>query len=927
MVPTIRASFEVEGRPVASKLRYLTPELKQELEKQVNAMLASGVIQPSKSPWVSAPVFVQKKGGDWRLCLDYRRVNAQTVPDRYPLPLLWDQVQRAAHHRYFTCIDLNSGFWNLPLEEESRKYTAFITHVGVFEFNVLPFGMRNAPSEFQRLMDQALGDLYNDGVFCYIDDIVIYANTPEENLQRTEEVLKRLRDQGLFIQISKCQILQPQVKILGHIVSFDGIQPDENKVRAVWEARPPKDKKELRSFLGLTSYLRRFVPNFSQQVAPLNGLLKKNAQYLWNEECEGSFEWLRAVITDQVMLSAPRGDGLFVIACDACDYGVGAALLQLQDEDLAVIEFASKSLSEVQKRWPTYEKEAYAIRWSVEKFEAYVKTGTTLILTDHQSLKWMSQASSGKVQRWSLYLQQFDLRIKHIPGELNCLADWLSRSVAPDVDEHGDLSVIEVPAFTAKEDEPAAVKPGRKEQGLVPYVPNTEDLMAGYKDMGAEDEKATYVAPDKLRYSIRTNKLYIPPNCRDLFIFWFHSSRYGGHCGVNRTLRRMGRWVWWPRMNLDVRNFVKQCLICIRHGRPPRPVTASGVLSRPLPFQLVSVDLVGPLKWGIQEWSYLCMVDHYSRYMVTRATKEPPTAHWVCNTFEEAWLGTFQAPTAILSDRGPQFRASTYREFVTEKLMCLLVYTSPYYPQGNAVNEASHKAIGASLTAMAELPDSTSFPAALRDATMVHNSIPHVHTGQTPNFMIFGMELAMPGWQKYQRAASEREARALVFATQKQLQCARAQFTEERVQDAKETNQIAPGDWVVYHLSSYERGALNKADLSEKFKAAWSLPARVVEVHDKVCTVLPWGVEATGRQVPLALVKKLEGTVPAVLVAANAQLLEKVQPRTIRHWSLQRTEEAPISGTWPDILSGRAPAAPGAPGEERGQAAPLNHGK
>jgi hypothetical protein len=208
---------------------------------------------------------------------------------------------------------------------------------------------------------------------------------------------------------------------------------------------------------------------------------------------------------------------------------------------------------------------------------------------------------------------------------------------------------------------------------------------------------------------------------------------------------------------------------------------------------------------------------------------------------------------------------------------------------------------------------------------MVYNSIPHVHTGQTPNFMIFGMELAMPGWQKYQRAPSEKEVRKLNLETEKQLQCVRMQLTQERLQSAKEGVLVAPGDWVVYHLSSYEKGVLESRDLSEKSKATWSLPARVVEVHDKVCKVLPWGAGATRRQVPLTHVKKLEGTIPAVLVAANVQLLEKIQPRTIRHWSLRDQGGPPAPVTWTDQLKGQAPDGPGTPGEEAARKRPRDH--
>nr|ABV45229.1 unknown [Ascogregarina taiwanensis] len=343
------AGFCVKGPPVKVKMRYLTPELKEELDRQLEAMLAAGVIQPSKSAWGSVPVFTKKKDGGWRLCLDYRRLNAQMESDRYPIPLFWQQIQEAAHHRWYICLDINWGFWNLPLKEDSREFTAFLTHRGAFEFRVLLFGVKNSPSEFQRMMDGVLSEFYNKGVLCYIDDIIIFANDPSQCLGRLEEILQKLKDNGLYIKLAKTVILHDRVKLLGHYVGLDGIFPDPDKVKAVREALPPRSKKDLRSFLGSISYLRRFMPQFSRMASPLNGLLKKNVGFKWTEECQESFNELKQALSEQVMLCAPRGTGLFMIVTDASDYGVGAALLQKQENDVVILEFASKSLSRAEK--------------------------------------------------------------------------------------------------------------------------------------------------------------------------------------------------------------------------------------------------------------------------------------------------------------------------------------------------------------------------------------------------------------------------------------------------------------------------------------------------------------------------------------------------------------------------------------------------
>ena len=243
------ARFQVHGDPVKMKLRRLTPKLEEELDKQLDGMLAAGVIQPSKSPWGAVPVFVQKKGGNWRICLDYCALNEHMVPDRYPLPILWQQVQKAAHHKYYIVLDLNWGFWGMPLARSSRKYTAFLTHRGSFEFTVLPFGIKNAPSEFQRLMDSVLQPLYPEGVVCYIDDIVIYGNEPFAMLLTLNRVLGRLEEARLTIKAAKCQLLQPRIKMLGHFIGPEGILPDRDKVRAVRNARHPQTKYELKELL------------------------------------------------------------------------------------------------------------------------------------------------------------------------------------------------------------------------------------------------------------------------------------------------------------------------------------------------------------------------------------------------------------------------------------------------------------------------------------------------------------------------------------------------------------------------------------------------------------------------------------------------------------------------------------------------------
>jgi hypothetical protein len=367
-------------------------------------MLAAGVIRKSKSEWASPPVFVKKKDGSLRLCIDYRRVNRQLEADSYPIPLLLDGLEQVAHHKMFITLDLQAGFWNVPLSEESKAVTAFITPQGLFEFNVLPFGMKTSPALFQRAMDGIFGNLYGKGVYVYFDDIVVYGDEIDKVLQLFEEVLHRCETEGLTLRIDKSQFIQPIITFLGHLIGGHGISQDPKKVEAIRRARAPKEKGELRSFLGAIGFLRRFTPFFAEVTAVLSELLRKNSTWKWTEEHQAAFDNAKIMLSEEIMLSAPKGDGAFAVVTDASNQAIGAALLQVQGSELAVLRFASKKFTKAEQVWDVREKEAFAIKWAMQQFRDYVITGKTVVLTDHESLRWMDKAESGKVQRWALYL-------------------------------------------------------------------------------------------------------------------------------------------------------------------------------------------------------------------------------------------------------------------------------------------------------------------------------------------------------------------------------------------------------------------------------------------------------------------------------------------------------------------------------------------
>ena len=269
-------------------------------------MLRQGVIWPSKSPWASSIVLVAKKDGSTRFCVDYRRLNAITKMDVFPLPRIDDSLVLLSKTKYFSTLDLASGYWQVAMDEESREKTAFVTHSGLYEFVVMPFGLCNAPATFQRLMETVLADLIRDKCIVYIDDILVMGETLEDHLQNLKRVLQRLTEAGLKLKPAKCHFLQKKVEYLGHIVSAEGIAPDPRKVDAVRHFPQPDDLKRLRSFLGLTSYYRRFIQDFSVVANPLFALTRKNAPFVWTQLCEEAFGRLKELMTGAPNTSLPR---------------------------------------------------------------------------------------------------------------------------------------------------------------------------------------------------------------------------------------------------------------------------------------------------------------------------------------------------------------------------------------------------------------------------------------------------------------------------------------------------------------------------------------------------------------------------------------------------------------------------------------------
>lgn len=382
-----------------------------------------------KSPWAAPVVLVQKKDGGLRVCVDYRRLNEVTVKDAYPLPRIDDTLDALAAAKWFSTLDLASGYWQVPIDPQHREKTAFATRQGLFHFNVLPYGLCNSPSTFQRLMELVLADLQWVTCLVYLDDIIVYARTFDEHLARLDQVLQKLCQANLKVKPAKCHLFADQVQYLGHVIFAEGVTVDPAKTEAVHAWPEPVNVREVRSFVGLASYYRRFVPGFAELARPLHKPTEKGVPFKWTPACQAAFQALKNKLVSAPILTFPDPSETFILDTDASDMAIGAILSQKVDGLEKVVAHASRALSRQEKNYATTKKELLAVVHFTTYFRHYLLGRKFLLRTDHSSLRWLHNFSQpeGQLARWLEHLAQFDYEIEHRPAKKHAKADSLSR--------------------------------------------------------------------------------------------------------------------------------------------------------------------------------------------------------------------------------------------------------------------------------------------------------------------------------------------------------------------------------------------------------------------------------------------------------------------------------------------------------------------
>ncbi|GLB45568.1 putative retrotransposable element tf2 155 kda protein type 1-like [Lyophyllum shimeji] len=700
--------LEPGSTPSSCKVYPLAPNEQAELDAFLEENLRSGRIRPSKSPMASPVFFIKKKDGSLRLVQDYRALNAITVKNRYPLPLISELINNLRGARYFTKLDVRWGYNNVRIKEGDEWKAAFRTNRGLFELLVMFFGLTNSPATFQTMMNDIFRDLIAQGVVCvYLDDILIYTKTLEEHRRITRIVLDRLREHRLFLKPEKCEFERTEIEYLGLIISHGTASMDPVKVAGVAEWPVPKNKKEVQSFLGFTNFYRRFIRDFSHHARPLFDLTAKDVAWTWGSGQQDAFDSLKRAITSKPVLIFPDDDRPFRVEADSSDFATGAVLSQQspEDEKWHPVAFYSKSLNAVERNYEIHDKEMLAIIRALEEWRHFLEGARhkVEIYTDHKNLQYFLTAKklNRRQARWSLYLANFDFVLHHRPGRSMGKPDALSHR--PD---HGDGSadnadiVLLKPEFFAVRALQGLIASGEEDKIL-------RDIRRGNREGAQEDVVAKAAAALKsARSGVRSvrsaewsedqgvlmfrGRIYVPniPELRHRIVEQHHDSRVAGHPGRWKTLELVSRSYWWPQMSRYIGSYTSTCDLCQR-TKVRRQLPMGKLHPLPIPegrWSVVSVDFIIELPEAHGYDAVMVVVDSMGKRAHFIPTHTTCTAMGAANLYRKHVWKLHGLPDAFVSDRGPQFVAEFTRELY--RLLGIKLSTSTaYHPQSDGQTE------------------------------------------------------------------------------------------------------------------------------------------------------------------------------------------------------------------------------------------------
>lgn len=724
--------------PIKLRPYRVSPKIQELIDNEVKYMLDNDIIESSKSAFSFPVVMVPKKErGKYRFCVDYRQLNKVTKKDAYPLPYISTILDKLRNARYLSSVDVKSAFFQVPIANESREYTAFtIPGRGLYQFKRMPFGLSNSPATFQRLMDRILGPELEPYAFVYLDDIIILSNTFEKHVEILEEIFKRLSNAGLTLSKDKCKFCRPELEYLGYVIDKRGLHVNPNKVKAILNIPTPKNVNEIRRVIGTASWYRRFIPNFSTIIAPMTDLLKKHRKWSWTEDCENSFRKIKDCLVSAPILSCPDFRIPFQVQTDASAFGIGAVLTQHHEDGEHVVAYISRSLTRAERNFSTVERECLAIVWAVEKLRAYLEGYSFIVVTDHHSLTWLHNLPqpAGRLARWILRLQQFDFKIIHRKGRENVVPDMLSRTV-PEV---STVSVEEI-----CQNIPSDIKDNwyKKQYEWVSKNPLRFPL---WRIENSTLYKRVFNSGCNFTGSEYDWKEVVPKEIRRSILIENHDNPTAGHCGIYKTFHRVSNRYYWPKMKADISKYIINCKVCQAHKPIQRP--PSGLLcGRPdiqRPWELISIDIVGPLPKSSSGFCYILSIqDYFSKFCIFQPMRQA-NAKSICKILEEHVFLLFGVPHNIICDNGKQFISKEFQS-LAKTYNVNVQHVAFYHPQANPC-ERQHRTLKAMLSCYAK-DNQRTWDQYLQKVACAIRTAKNETTSASPFFVNFGREIKLNG--------------------------------------------------------------------------------------------------------------------------------------------------------------------------------------
>lgn len=695
--------------------RRLGIHLQPEMERQLAELLARNFIRESTSEFGAPVLFVKKKGGTWRMCVDYRSLNDKTIKDKYPLPHIDALLDTLHGAKVFTSLDAVSGYHQCRVRAEDIHKTAFRTQYGHFEYLVLPFGLTNAPAHFQRYMNGMFrrAGLLGVTVLVYLDDILVFSRDPGKHAEHVEAVLQVLKDNGIVLNPEKCHFGVLEVEFLGHIASGEGIKPDPRKVAAIKEWKAPTNVTEVKSFVGAVNFHRRHIEHCASIAAPLNKLMRKDTPFEWRREQQEAFDALKNALISAPVLRSPVFGGHFYLYTDASGTGMGGALYQEFEDGNHPIAYWSRCYAPAEKNYMVTDQEMCAAIFAVKAFEHYLKNATVTVLTDHSALTTFLTKKDIKETsrhlRWAEYLAEFDIKFKHVPGKSNVVADALSRKEWKGMEVKVMVLVIDTATPSTA--------------GATAENTNNTDFRAVLEAACASDTalqaKIAACAAGELPKSKKKKKLYqvhgsllykkcgsifcleVPTSMVPAVLREMHDSPSAGHMGVERTEVNIRRHYYWETLTADVAQHVASCPHCQRI-KPVNQTTFGTMKPLPIPtrpWQVVNMDFFGPFTPQSRNgFNYaMSVTDRFTKMVhIMPCMKQ-------CNAVESAELfisNIFRfhgMPEGIVSDRDPRFTSEFWKELMKTLDTSLLMSTA-MHPQTDGLAERQHRTIEETLS-------------------------------------------------------------------------------------------------------------------------------------------------------------------------------------------------------------------------------------